>query len=76
MEVVLIIIVAVLFGAVAFISLKGPAARRTARGHERDEARVSAEKGKAQHAESQRRQADVRAAHAERVSDVGADADE
>jgi hypothetical protein len=76
MDVALIIIVAVLFGVVAFVSLKGRGARRVAREHERGEARVSAEKGKAQHEESQRRQADVRAAHAERASNVGPDTDD
>ncbi len=76
MDVALIIVVAVLFCAVAFVSLKGWSARRSAREFERGEARVSAAAGKAQHEESQRRQADVRAAHVERGSDVGPDSDD
>ena len=76
MEVALIIVVAVLFGVIAFVGLKGRGARRSALEQERGEARASAEAGKAQHEESQRRQADVRAAHVERASDVGPDSDD
>jgi hypothetical protein len=76
MDVALIVIVAVLVLLVAAVSLKGRRARRTARGHEQDEARVIAERGEAQHDESLRRRADVRAARAERDPRVGSDTDE
>jgi hypothetical protein len=75
-EVALIIIVAVLFALVAVIGLKGRGARRAAREREQGDARVMAEKGKEQHQASQRRQADVKAAHAERASEPGSEADE
>jgi hypothetical protein len=76
MEVALIIMVAVFFLLVAVVSLKGRRARGAAQEHEQDEARITAEKGKAQHERSSARQADVRAAHAERASKVGSDTDE
>jgi Na+-transporting methylmalonyl-CoA/oxaloacetate decarboxylase gamma subunit len=76
MDVALIIIVAVLFVLVAVVSLKGRRARRAAWEHEQGEARVTAEKGKAQQERSSARQADVRAAHAERASKVGSDTDD
>ena len=72
MEVVLVIVIAVLFALVAIVSLKGRRARQTARGHELGEARVSAEKGKAQQERSTARQADVRAAR-EEASNIDSD---
>ena len=76
METALIIIVAVLFALVAVVTLKGRRARRATREHEQREARVSAEKGKAQHERSSARQAGVRAAYAERPQEAGSDPDE
>jgi hypothetical protein len=76
MDVVLIIIVAVLFVLVPVIILKGRRGRQAAWEHKQGEARVIAEKGKAQHERSRVRQADVRAAHTERASKVGPDSDE
>jgi type II secretory pathway component PulM len=75
MVVALIIMVAVLLVLVAVISLKGWRPRQAMRKHEQDEARVTAEKGKAQHERSSARQADVRAAYAERPQKVGSDTD-
>ena len=76
MEIVLIIIVAVLLVLVAVINLKGRRARRATREHEQEKARVTAEKGKSQHERSSARQADVRAAYAERPQKTGSDPDE
>jgi Na+-transporting methylmalonyl-CoA/oxaloacetate decarboxylase gamma subunit len=76
MDVALVIIIAVLFVLVAVVSLKGRRARRAARNHQEGEARVIAEKSKAQHEESERRQAGVRAAHAEGASKSVSDPDE
>jgi hypothetical protein len=76
MDVLLFIIVAVLLVLCGVIVLKGRGGRRATREHEQAEARVSAEKGKVQHADSQRRQADVKAAHAEqRASRAGSGTD-
>ena len=76
MDVLLLIIVAVLLVLCAVIVLKGRGKRRATLEHEQAEARVSAEKGKAQHADSQRRQADVKAAHVEeRAARAGTDTD-
>jgi hypothetical protein len=76
MVVALIIIAAVLLVLVAVINLKGWRTRRATREHEQDKARVTAEKGKAQHERSSARQAGVRAAYAERPQKVGSDTDE
>jgi Na+-transporting methylmalonyl-CoA/oxaloacetate decarboxylase gamma subunit len=76
MVVALIIIVAVLLVLVAVINLKGRRTRRATREHEQHEARVTAEKGKAQHERSSARQAGVRAAYAERPQKAGSDPDE
>ena len=76
MDVALIAIVAVLFLLVAVVLLKGRSARGAAREQEQGEARITAEKGKAQQERSSARQADARAAHAERASNVGSDADD
>jgi Na+-transporting methylmalonyl-CoA/oxaloacetate decarboxylase gamma subunit len=76
MDVLLLIIVAVLLVLCAVIVLKGRGERRATLEHEQAEAHVRAEKGKAQHAASQRRQADVQAAHAEqRAARAGTDTD-
>ena len=69
MDVALIVIVAVLFVLVAVVALKGRRARRATREHEQGEARIMADKAKGRHEESQRRQADVKAAHQERASE-------
>jgi hypothetical protein len=76
MDIALIIIIAVLFALVAVIILKGRRGRQAALEHEQGEARVTAEKGKAQQERSSARQADVRAASAERASEAGSDSDE
>ena len=76
MEIALIIMVVVLLAIVSVVALKGRPARRAVREHEQGEARVRAEKGKAQQERSSARQADVRAAHAERASNVGSDTDD
>jgi Na+-transporting methylmalonyl-CoA/oxaloacetate decarboxylase gamma subunit len=76
MVVALIIVVAVLLVLVAVIGLKGRGARRATREHEQDEARVTAEKARAQHERSSVRQAGVRAAYAERHQKVGPDSDD
>ena len=76
MEVVLIIIIAALFVLVAVVSLKGRRAQRATREDEEGEARVIAEKANAQAERSTARQAGVRAASAERASEVGSDTDE
>jgi Na+-transporting methylmalonyl-CoA/oxaloacetate decarboxylase gamma subunit len=76
MEIALIIIVAVLFALVAVVTLKGRRARRATGKHEQDEARVTAERGKAQHERSSARQAGVRAAYAERHQKADPDPDE
>jgi Na+-transporting methylmalonyl-CoA/oxaloacetate decarboxylase gamma subunit len=76
MEVALIIIIAVLFVLVAVVSLKGRRAQRATRDAEQGEARVIAEKAKAQEERSTARQAGVRAASVERASEVGSDSDD
>jgi Na+-transporting methylmalonyl-CoA/oxaloacetate decarboxylase gamma subunit len=76
MDVALIIIIAVLFLLAAIVTLKGRRGRQAAREQEQAEAGVRAGEAEAQHGESQRRQAGVRAAHAERASKVGSDTDE
>jgi Na+-transporting methylmalonyl-CoA/oxaloacetate decarboxylase gamma subunit len=76
MDIALIIIIAALFVLAAFVSLKGRRARRAAREHQQGEARVIAEKSKAQHEESERRQAGVKAAYAEGASKSISDPDE
>jgi hypothetical protein len=76
MDVALIVIIAVLFLLVAVVSLKGRRARGATRDREQGEARITAEKGKAQQERSSTRQADVRAAYAERASNVGSDTDD
>ena len=76
MEVALIIIVAVLFVLAAVVSLKGRRARGAAREDEQAEARVIAEKSKAQQARSTARQAGVKAASAKRASEAGSANDE
>ena len=69
MDVALIVIVAVLFVLVGVVALKGRRARRAAREHEHGKARIRADKARGRHEESQRRQADVKAAHQERASE-------
>jgi hypothetical protein len=76
MEVVLIIVIALLLVLAAVVGLSGRGARRATREHEQNEARVIADKAKVQQERSATRQADVRAAHAERVSKVDHDTDE
>jgi Na+-transporting methylmalonyl-CoA/oxaloacetate decarboxylase gamma subunit len=75
-EVALIIVVAVLFVLVAVVMLKGRRARGEAWERKQGEARVTAEKAKGQQERSAARQADVRAAHPERASNVGSDSDD
>ena len=76
MEVALIIVVAVFFVLAAVIGVQGLIKSRAARNQEQAEAGVTAGKVEAQHDRSRVRQADVRAAHAERASNVGSDTDE
>jgi hypothetical protein len=76
MDVAIILISAVLFALVLFITVQGQRARRAAREHEQAEARVTAGKAEAQHEKSLRRQAGARAAHAEGAPKVGTDTDE
>ena len=76
MDLALVIVIAVLFAVVVVIMLKGRRARRAAWEREQGEARVIAEEGKAQQERSSARQADVRAAHAERATRVDTDFDE
>jgi hypothetical protein len=76
MDVAIIIIIAVLFALVLVITVQGQRARRAGREHEDAEARVTAGKAEAQHEESLRRQAGVKAAHAERAPKVRSDTDE
>jgi Na+-transporting methylmalonyl-CoA/oxaloacetate decarboxylase gamma subunit len=76
MEIALIIVIAVLFVLAVVVSLKGRRAQRASREDEQAEARVIAEKAEAQGERSTARQAGVRAASAERASEVGSDTDE
>ena len=76
MDVVLIIIIALLIAFVVVITVRGQRATRPAREQEQAEARVTAGKVDAQHEESLRRRAGVRAAHAERREREGSDTDE
>ena len=71
MDVALIVVIAVLLLLVAFVALRGRGARRAAQEREEGEARVIAKQAKAQHEESEHRQAGVREAHAERTSESG-----
>jgi hypothetical protein len=73
---VALILIAVLFVFVVVVSVKGRRRRRAAREHERAEHRVTAGKAEAQKEHSVHRQADVKAAYAERASKVGRDTDE
>jgi Na+-transporting methylmalonyl-CoA/oxaloacetate decarboxylase gamma subunit len=75
-EVVLISVVGVLLVLVAVVTLKGRRGRRAGWKQEEAEAGVTAKKAEAQHDRSLARQADVRAAHAERASKVGPDTDD
>jgi hypothetical protein len=76
MDVAIIGIIAVLFVLVGVVIVKARRGSRAARNQEQAEAGVRAGKAEAQHDRSRARQADVRAAHAERASKVGSDTDE
>lgn len=76
MEIALIIIVAVLLALVPVVALKGGRARRAVREHDQGEARITAEKAKAQQERSSARKAGVRAERAERASKVSSDSDD
>jgi Na+-transporting methylmalonyl-CoA/oxaloacetate decarboxylase gamma subunit len=75
-EVVLISVVGVLLVLVAVVTLTGRRGRRAASKQKQAEAGVTAENAEAQHDRSLARQADVRAAHAERASKAGSDTDD
>jgi hypothetical protein len=76
MEVALVILVAVLLVLIVWVSAQGLIKSRAARQQEQSEAGVTAGEAEAQHGRSVARQADARAAHAERSSEVGSDTDE
>jgi hypothetical protein len=76
MEIALIGIIAVLFVLVGVVSMKGRRGKRAAREQELTEARVTAGKAKEQQEGARARQADVRAAHAERAQKVDSDTNE
>jgi hypothetical protein len=75
-DVALIIIVAVLIALVVVIIVRGQRASRPVREREQAAARVTAGKAEAQHEESLRRQAGVRAAYPERHQEADSDPDE